>query len=124
MRAISSPRCPAVSRSRTTSSSPTSTSSASPSATSSSRSIPDAYDARFKRWKFEDLPIVPDEFRYEPRDAKAGKQLKSLHAAMRRKDIDGLVNACDAGREGELIFKLILQTAKVRSPCAARGSRR
>jgi DNA topoisomerase-3 len=77
---------------------------------------PDAYDARFKRWKFEDLPIVPDEFRYEPRDAKAGKQLKSLHAAMRRKDIDGLVNACDAGREGELIFKLILQTAKVDKP--------
>jgi DNA topoisomerase-3 len=77
---------------------------------------PDAYDARFKRWKFEDLPIVPDEFRYEPRDAKAGKQLKSLHAAMRRKDIDGLVNACDAGREGELIFKLILQTAKVEKP--------
>jgi DNA topoisomerase-3 len=77
---------------------------------------PDAYDARFKRWKFEDLPIVPDEFRYEPRDAKAGKQLKSLHTAMRRKDIDGLVNACDAGREGELIFKLILQTAKVDKP--------
>jgi DNA topoisomerase III len=77
---------------------------------------PDAYDAKFKRWKFEDLPIVPDEFRYEPRDAKAGKQLKSLHAAMRRKDIEGLVNACDAGREGELIFKLILQTAKVDKP--------
>jgi DNA topoisomerase-3 len=77
---------------------------------------PDAYDAKFKRWKFEDLPIVPDEFRYEPRDAKAGKQLKSLHAAMRRKDVDGLVNACDAGREGELIFKLILQTAKVEKP--------
>jgi DNA topoisomerase-3 len=77
---------------------------------------PDAYDAKFKRWKFEDLPIVPDEFRYEPRDAKAGKQLKSLHAAMRRKDIEGLVNACDAGREGELIFKLILQTAKIEKP--------
>jgi DNA topoisomerase-3 len=77
---------------------------------------PDDYDAKYKRWKFEDLPIVPDEFRYEPRDAKAGKQLKSLHTAMRRKDIDGLVNACDAGREGELIFKLILQTAKVEKP--------
>ena len=77
---------------------------------------PDEYDAKYKRWKFEDLPIVPDEFRYEPRDAKAGKQLKSLHAAMRRKDIEALVNACDAGREGELIFKLILQTAKVEKP--------
>ena len=77
---------------------------------------PDAYDARFKRWRFEDLPILPDEFRYEPRDAKAGKQLRSLHAAMRRKDVDELVNACDAGREGELIFKLILQTANVQKP--------
>jgi DNA topoisomerase-3 len=77
---------------------------------------PDAYDARYKRWRFEDLPILPDEFRYEPRDAKAGKQLRSLHAAMRRKDVDELVNACDAGREGELIFKLILQTANVKKP--------
>jgi DNA topoisomerase III len=77
---------------------------------------PDAYDARFKRWRFEDLPILPDEFRYEPRDAKAGKQLRSLHAAMRRKDVDELVNACDAGREGELIFKLILQTSNVQKP--------
>ena len=81
---------------------------------------PDAYDARFKRWRFEDLPILPDEFRYEPRDAKAGKQLRSLHAAMRRKDVDELVNACDAGREGELIFKLILQTANVREAGAPR----
>jgi DNA topoisomerase-3 len=77
---------------------------------------PDAYDAKFKRWRFEDLPIMPDEFRYEPRDAKAGKQLRSLHAAMKRKDISGLVNACDAGREGELIFKLIVQTASVQKP--------
>jgi DNA topoisomerase III len=77
---------------------------------------PDEYDAKFKRWKFEDLPILPDEFRYEARDARAKKQLGLLHKAMRRKDVDTIVNACDAGREGELIFKLILQTSGVTKP--------
>ncbi len=72
---------------------------------------PDAYDAKFKKWKYEDLPIVPDAFRYAARDARAGKQLKALHTLMASAEIDTFVNACDAGREGELIFKLILQTA-------------
>ncbi len=78
---------------------------------------PDAYDAKFKKWKYEDLPILPDHFRYQPRDTRAGKTLKSLHALMKRPDVDVIVNACDAGREGELIFKLILETA----PKAAQG---
>lgn len=78
---------------------------------------PDAYDARYKKWRYEDLPILPDDFSYHARDARAAKQLKSLHALMGRADIDEIVNACDAGREGELIFKLILQTA----PKKARG---
>jgi DNA topoisomerase III len=77
---------------------------------------PEAYDPRFKKWRYDDLPIVPEHFRYEARDARAEKQLKSLHRLMARKDVDVLVNACDAGREGELIFKLILETA----PPAAR----
>jgi len=77
---------------------------------------PDAYDARYKKWSYDDLPILPDEFRYQPRDAKAAKTLKGLHALMKRPDVDVIVNACDAGREGELIFKLILETA----PKAAR----
>ena len=78
---------------------------------------PDAYDERYKKWRYEDLPILPDSFRYQARDARAAKQLKALHALMRRDDVDQIVNACDAGREGELIFKLILETA----PKAARG---
>jgi DNA topoisomerase-3 len=78
---------------------------------------PDAYDARYKKWRYEDLPILPDSFRYQARDARAAKQLKGLHALMRRPDVDLIVNACDAGREGELIFKLILETA----PEAARA---
>lgn len=77
---------------------------------------PDAYDERYKKWRYEDLPILPDSFRYQPRDARAGKTLKSLHALMKRPDVDLIINACDAGREGELIFKLILETA----PKAAR----
>lgn len=77
---------------------------------------PDAYDERFKKWKYEDLPILPEHFRYKARDARASKTLKALHALMKRPDVDVIVNACDAGREGELIFKLILETA----PAAAR----
>ncbi len=78
---------------------------------------PDAYDERFKKWRYEDLPILPESFRYQPRDARAGKALKGLHALMKRPDVDLIINACDAGREGELIFKLILETA----PKAARS---
>ncbi len=72
---------------------------------------PDAYDARYKKWTYEDLPIIPDEFRYQARDGRSAKQLASLHRLMSRPDVDIIVNACDAGREGELIFKLILQSA-------------
>lgn len=72
---------------------------------------PDAYDARYKKWTYEDLPIIPEEFRYQARDGRSAKQLASLHRLMARPDVDIIVNACDAGREGELIFKLILQSA-------------
>ncbi len=76
---------------------------------------PDAYDERFKKWRYEDLPIVPQAFRYEARDARAAKQLKSLHKLMASPEVTELVNACDAGREGELIFKLILETAPAKA---------
>jgi DNA topoisomerase-3 len=77
---------------------------------------PEAYDERLKRWRYEDLPILPDEFRYDARDARSQKQLSALHKAIRRKDVDVVVNACDAGREGELIFKLIMQTSGATKP--------
>ena len=77
---------------------------------------PDEYDAKYKRWKFEDLPIIPETPQYEARGDRAVKQLGVLHRAMKRKDVDIIVNACDAGREGELIFKLIYQTAGVEKP--------
>ncbi|HEV8603427.1 MAG TPA: DNA topoisomerase 3 [Gaiellaceae bacterium] len=77
---------------------------------------PEDYDERFKRWRMVDLPIVPDEFRLRPRDKKAEKQLKAIHNLLRRDDVDRVVNACDAGREGELIFAHIFQTAGVEKP--------
>jgi DNA topoisomerase-3 len=72
---------------------------------------PEAYEERFKKWRYDDLPILPEHFEYQARDARAKKQLSSLHKLMVRDDVTEIVNACDAGREGELIFKLILQTA-------------
>src|ERR671927_825533 len=65
---------------------------------------PDAYDEKLKKWRFADLPILPDEFKLVPNDAKAEKQLKAIHRLMRDDEIETIVNACDAGREGELIF--------------------
>src|SRR5690349_22202467 len=70
---------------------------------------PEEYDERFKKWRMADLPILPDEFRLRPRDAKAKKQLKAIHKLLARKDVDRVINACDAGREGELIFAYIVE---------------
>jgi len=77
---------------------------------------PDAYDERFKKWRMADLPIVPDAFRLQPRDAKSRKQLKLVHKLLARADVDRVINACDSGREGELIFAYIWETAGVDKP--------
>jgi DNA topoisomerase-3 len=77
---------------------------------------PEAYDERFKRWRMDDLPIVPESFELEPRDAKSKKQLTLIHKLMQRDDVDRIVNACDAGREGELIFSYIYELSGVDKP--------
>ncbi len=77
---------------------------------------PEDYDERFKKWRMADLPIVPDEFRLRARDKKAEKQLKVIHKLLKRDDVDRIVNACDAGREGELIFAYIYETSGVEKP--------
>jgi DNA topoisomerase III len=77
---------------------------------------PEEYDERFKKWRMDDLPIVPDEFRLHARDKKAAKQLKAIHKLLQRDDVDRIVNACDAGREGELIFAYIYETSGVDKP--------
>jgi DNA topoisomerase III len=77
---------------------------------------PDAYDPKLKKWRFADLPIVPDKFKLVPNDERAKKQLNAIHRLMARDDVDLIVNACDAGREGELIFAYVYETAKVKKP--------
>ena len=77
---------------------------------------PEDYDDRFKRWRMDDLPIIPEEFRLHARDKKAEKQLKAIHKLLKRDDVDRIVNACDAGREGELIFAYIYETSGVDKP--------
>ncbi len=77
---------------------------------------PEDYDERFKKWRMADLPIVPDAFKLKPRDAKAKKQLSVIHKLLKRDDVERVINACDSGREGELIFAYIWETAGVDKP--------
>ena len=65
---------------------------------------PDEYDPKYKKWRMADLPIVPDEFRLVVRDERSRKQFSVISKLLKRADIDVVINACDAGREGELIF--------------------
>src|SRR5918992_4320519 len=60
---------------------------------------PDDYDPKLKKWRFADLPILPEEFRLVPNDEKSRKQLGAVHKLIKREDVDLIVNACDAGRE-------------------------
>ena len=77
---------------------------------------PDEYDAKFKRWRMEDLPIVPDRFKLVVRDERSRKQMSVVTKQIGRDDIAEVVNACDAGREGELIFAYLYEKAKGNKP--------
>jgi DNA topoisomerase-3 len=77
---------------------------------------PDEYDPKFKKWRMADLPIVPDEFRLVVRDERSKKQMSVITRQLKRDDIDVVVNACDAGREGELIFAWTFQKAGAKKP--------
>ncbi|MGA8363591.1 MAG: DNA topoisomerase 3 [Solirubrobacteraceae bacterium] len=77
---------------------------------------PDEYDKKFKRWRMEDLPIVPDRFKLVIRDERSRKQMSVVTAQLGREDVDLVVNACDAGREGELIFAYLYEKAKGDKP--------
>ena len=74
-----------------------------------------AYDDRYKKWRYEDLPILPDPFRYVVSEEKTA-QFRILRSLMERPDVTELVNACDAGREGELIFRLVYEAAGCSKP--------
>ncbi|HXN36526.1 MAG TPA: DNA topoisomerase 3 [Solirubrobacteraceae bacterium] len=77
---------------------------------------PEAYDAKYKSWKMADLPIVPERFMLEVRDERSRKQMSVVTKQLGRDDIDEVVNACDAGREGELIFAYLYEKAKGNKP--------
>ena len=70
---------------------------------------PDEYDERFKKWRMADLPIVPDRFKLVVRDERSKKQMNVVKRLLGRDDVDTVVNACDAGREGELIFAYLYE---------------
>jgi DNA topoisomerase III len=72
---------------------------------------PDEYDDRFKKWRMADLPIVPDRFKLVVRDERSKKQMNVVKRLLDRDDVERVVNACDAGREGELIFAYLYEKA-------------
>jgi len=73
------------------------------------------YDEKYGKWKREDLPIVPDAWKYTVFEGK-NKQYNILRDLMHRADIEYIINACDAGREGELIYRFLYNTVKCNKP--------
>ena len=72
---------------------------------------PDAYDEKYAKWNMADLPIIPSDYKYEVAKATK-KQFNILKKLMNDKEVDTVINACDAGREGESIFRLVYNEAK------------
>src|SRR5947209_9247366 len=77
---------------------------------------PDEYDPEFKKWRMADLPIVPERFKLVVRDERSKKQMNVVKRQLAREDVDLVVNACDAGREGELIFAYLYEKSGSKKP--------
>jgi len=77
--------------------------------------VPEKYEVKRGKWTFAHLPVIPPHFDLKPIE-KNEARLKVLKKLLKRKDVDSLINACDAGREGELIFRYIVQHAGVDKP--------
>ena len=73
------------------------------------------YKENFKKWRYDDLPILPEPFRYVIAPGKEAA-FENLRTLMNRPDVDTVVNACDAGREGELIFRLVYEMTGCKKP--------
>ena len=71
---------------------------------------PDSYDEKYAKWNMEDLPIIPSEYKYEV-SKSTKKQFSILKKLLNDKEVENVVNACDAGREGESIFRLVYNQA-------------
>ena len=76
---------------------------------------PDAYGEKYAKWRHGDLPIIPEKWLHRPSKDKTA-QLKIIKDLTERPDVDCIINACDAGREGELIFRLVLEHAQCKKP--------
>ena len=76
---------------------------------------PEGHEVKKGKWSFKNLPVIPPHFDLHPIE-KNEPRLNVLLRLMKRKDVVGLINACDAGREGELIFRYIAQHARVKKP--------
>lgn len=76
---------------------------------------PEDYDERYAKWRYEDLPILPDEWKYRVSESTK-KQFKVVKDLMSRNDVESLIEATDAGREGELIFRLVYHQAGCKKP--------
>src|SRR6202011_2034088 len=77
--------------------------------------LPSELDVKRGKWSFANLPIIPNEFELK-RSEKTKARFDMLKRLMQRKDVDALINACDAGREGELIFRYLLKLSGVEKP--------
>ena len=77
--------------------------------------VPEEYDVKRGKWSFAHLPVVPPRFELAPLE-KTASRLGVLLKLLKRKDVTGIINACDAGREGELIFRSIVQYSKIKKP--------
>ena len=73
------------------------------------------YNEQYQKWKYDDLPIIPQEWKYVVAGGKE-QQFSVLKDLMHRTDVSEIVNACDAGREGELIFRFVYEQAKCKKP--------
>ncbi len=78
----------------------------------------DDYDEAFKNWRksIDQLPFIPEEFLYKPKGGRNSKQLKAISKLVKDKSVTEVVNACDAAREGELIFRTIIRHTKIKTP--------
>ena len=77
---------------------------------------PDEYDPKFKKWRMDDLPIVPERFKLVVRDERSKKQMSVIRRLLANDSVANVVNACDAGREGELIFAYLYEKAGSKLP--------
>jgi DNA topoisomerase-3 len=84
---------------------------------------PEEFEVKRGKWSFAHLPVIPPHFALKPIE-KTESRLKVLNKLIKRKDVDSLINACDAGREGELIFNYIAQHPNPASRCSACGCSR